>query len=64
MPMNRLRKNIIKMLDFYAEKLPASINLYSMIIPTQIDFMPFYKTVGDDEKGKYRLFNIVTLIKE
>ncbi len=38
------------MLDFYAEKLPASINLYSMIIPTQIDFMPFYKTVGDDEK--------------
>ena len=44
------QEEYIKMLDFYAEKLPASINLYSMIIPTQIDFMPFYKTVGDDEK--------------
>ncbi len=41
----------IDMVDFYAKKLPESIKMYSMIIPTQIDFMPFYNTVGDSEKA-------------
>ena len=40
----------IDMVDFYAKRLPESINLYSMIMPTQIDFMPFYSTVGDSER--------------
>ena len=44
------QQEYIDMVDFYAQKLPASINMYSMIIPTQIDFMPFYNTVGDSEK--------------
>ncbi len=40
----------VDMVDFYAKKLPESIKMYSMIIPTQIDFMPFYNTVGDNER--------------
>lgn len=44
------------MVNFYAEKLPAGINLYSMIIPTQIDFIPFYNTVGDSQKDSIDYF--------
>ncbi len=56
------RKEYIDMIDFYAQKLPDGINVYSMIIPTQVDFIPFYNTVGDNQKESidyfYKNFNI------
>lgn len=50
------RQEYIDMVDFYAQKLPESINLYSMIIPTQVDFIPFYNTVGDNQKDSIDYF--------
>lgn len=50
------RREYIDMVDFYARKLPESIKMYSMIIPTQIDFLPFYNTVGDSEKEAINYF--------
>lgn len=44
------QREYIDMVNFYAERLPEGINMYSMIVPTQIDFMPFYNTVGDSER--------------
>lgn len=44
------QQDYIDMVNFYAQKLPESINLYAMIMPTQIDFLPFYNTVGDSEE--------------
>lgn len=51
------REQYIDMVNFYAEKLPSSINLYSMLIPTQVDFMPFYSTVGDSQSESIRYFS-------
>lgn len=53
---NDARREYIDMVNFYADKLPQGINLYSMIIPTQIDFIPFYNTVGDSEKDSINYF--------
>lgn len=50
------RREYIDMVNFYADKLPESINLYSMIMPTQIDFMPFYNTVGDSQRDSINHF--------
>ena len=47
----KIRDEYINMINFYAKKLPDNINVYSMIIPTQIDFMEFYNTIGDSEKN-------------
>lgn len=50
------QEQYIDMVDFYAEKMPDSINMYAMIMPTQIDFLPFYNTVGDSEKDNIQYF--------
>lgn len=50
------RREYIDMVNFYADKLPEGINLYSMIMPTQIDFMPFYNTVGDSQRDSINYF--------
>ena len=45
------RDNYVAMINHYAEKLPEDINLYSMIIPTQIEFSEKqYKELADSQK--------------
>lgn len=53
---NEARSEYIDMVNFYAEKLPKEISLYSMIMPTQVDFMPFYSTVGDNQRDSINYF--------
>ncbi len=50
------QQDYIDMVDFYAQKLPENIKLYAMIMPTQIDFLPFYNTVGDSEEEAINYF--------
>lgn len=41
----------IAMLNYYAEKLPENINLYTMLVPTQIEFeRKLYKSIADSQK--------------
>lgn len=45
------RDNYVTMINHYAEKLPEDINLYSMIIPTQIEFSENkYRELADSQK--------------
>ena len=45
-------QSYISVINRYAEKLDADINLYSMLIPTQLDFMePIYANLQDSEKN-------------
>lgn len=46
----------IDMVNSYAKKMPKTINMYSMIMPTQIDFLSFYNTVSDSEKENIDYF--------
>lgn len=41
----------IEMLNYYAENLPRDISLYSMLVPTQIEFeRQLYKSIADNQK--------------
>ena len=45
-------QSYISVINRYAEKLDADINLYSMLIPTQLEFMePIYANLQDSEKN-------------
>lgn len=44
------REAYLDMLDLYADRIPENIQMYCMLIPTQIDFMPHLKGLGDSEK--------------
>lgn len=46
-----VRDNYLAMINYYADKLPKDINLYSMIIPTQIEFQAEkYSSLADSQK--------------
>ena len=45
----QMQKKYVDMVNYYAESLPEDINLYNMLIPTQIAFMEEYSGLGDDE---------------
>ena len=45
------RDNYVTMINHYADKLPENINLYSMVIPTQIEFAEKnYRELADSQK--------------
>ncbi len=45
------RENYISMINHYADKLPDNVNLYSMVIPTQIEFAHSkYSSLADSQK--------------
>lgn len=47
----KAREKYIDMINFYAEKLPENIRLYSMLIPTQIEFQQKkYSSLADSQK--------------
>ena len=46
------REKYTEMINIYAEKLPENVRLYSMIIPTQIEFQPKkYSSLADSQKN-------------
>ena len=51
-----VQKKYLEFLNFYADKMQENINMYCMLIPTQIDFIPHLKGLGDSERENIEYF--------